>query len=164
MVLMLYCGMLSSGLMTLHGMVECSSQPCSLPCVWLGMFDTTKEAARAYDNAAKALRGAKAKTNYHNVRELENEPKQHCAIVQQPQEHVCFSIRQCFAFLEKFYNNKYLDARASGSIPKDMGNGVFNEAAWKAIYVNTVVENRASLELLWQTYHGIFTWSCLMVQ
>ncbi|KAL4275516.1 hypothetical protein AHAS_Ahas20G0115000 [Arachis hypogaea] len=49
-------------------------------CLWLGTFNTTKEATRAYDREAHKIRGRKAKVNFPNEDD-EHSIQQSCNII-----------------------------------------------------------------------------------
>ncbi|KAK9105479.1 hypothetical protein Scep_022323 [Stephania cephalantha] len=114
--------------------IKDSSQKLRL---WLGTFDRAEEAAMAYDNAARLLRGRNAKTNFPNHQVTKSHDlgsaTDHCIVGKSKNKNPrCYQLLRCAMMKKNFCNN--IDHQHYSSLIKvgssrdqDSGGGSIHE-------------------------------------
>lgn len=131
--------------------------------LWLGTYDTPEEAARAYDEAARTLRGENARTNYPCLKKLSSSSEINCCSLKAKLSRSLQSIIAKSSENTKSSKNRVSDQLTFASIFHLRGTGTalesynMDDSIEKAVQPSIIVPSNEALDQSssWESLHTI---------
>ncbi|GJM97613.1 hypothetical protein PR202_ga14550 [Eleusine coracana subsp. coracana] len=93
--------------------------PAKKTPIWLGTFDSAEAAARAYDNAARSLRGPTARTNFPSATPRPRPPAAAAAATSSHSSTWFSQLKTADSVLLMFLDRSYSEGLDFDSVPSD---------------------------------------------